>query len=920
MKYLDRKLPGWEFYAASVLLYLFPLAVLFINSLNGPNVAAALHGSFQQFFSFGPGLVNWLLVLALDMLIGLYARPIIAVYRRKLRGQESSACQVDHAMKHLNHLPQKLVFMSVCLFVAAAAVRVLLEHQIPENGVGLGFVSSLADSLGEALVSGVLAGVVLAINFDNILFRVRSTIVNLNSRVPMQYSSMYGKVFMVLFAIVLYVIFITFSSMGGFFALGVKNPALMLDPGGVLLMTGPQMLLQSDNFIGLREMADVFGLKIGLFGLIVLHLLWQIKQMFSHPIRTVSRHLHLLNGPYADSAAEIAILQNDEYAPIYREINKLIARQQGRLEISEKRLEGIIRNAPDPIVAFDAQHIIRVFNPAAEQALEYRADDIVGKPLELLLAGSGIDLLASHSDGVAQLEWTCRHGQRMLMESHLSEAGAGSDDWTTLILRDITAQAELEATLKRARQEAETASRMKSEFLANMSHELRTPLNAILGFTQLMSGDKNLTDAQKERIRVISRSGEHLLSLINDILDISKIEAGKMELHNSVFDLHEFVGDLRDMFALKCQGKGLALYMDTLENLPRHVEGDLGKLRQVMINLLGNAVKFTDEGGISILVGKEDGRIRFAIQDSGRGIPENEHHHILQPFIQASSSDHEGGTGLGLAISRHYIELMGGQLSLVSQPGKGSTFSFDLALPEAAEAISASATEDLQITLAGDKAVTALIVDDQLTNRLVLKELLEKVGFQIIEAVNGREAVERAIETRPAIVFMDIKMPVLDGYGAVKLLKENPQTAALKVFALTASAFTHDEKKIVAAGFDGFLAKPFKTGQLYHLILEKSGLELQVRHADAADTDGLAQSLNPDSLDYATISRKLAAEELTQLKDCVSIGDYAGLAELAEKLAVGLPDFGALLLSAARNFDETLATRLLQKLEGAKHE
>ena len=421
------------------------------------------------------------------------------------------------------------------------------------------------------------------------------------------------------------------------------------------------------------------------------------------------------------------------------------------------------------------------------------------------------------------MEWRRADGATALMESHVSRAGSGDEAWTIAILRDIRKQAEFEENLRRARTEAEDASRMKSEFLANMSHELRTPLNAILGFTQLLDDDQNLTAPQKERIRVIMRSGEHLLSLINDILDISKIEAGKMELHPSVFDLWEFQDELRDMFELRCRKKGLSLYFDKGESLPRYVRGDLGKLRQIMVNLLGNAVKFTDEGGVSVFAGlereqhgrergAEGGNVRFAVRDTGRGIPKDEQEAVLKPFIQASTTDHEGGTGLGLAISSRYVAMMGGTFSIESASGEGSVFSFSVPLETTTETPARNEADDSDIRLAGGREVTALVVDDQVTNRLVLKEMLERVGFSVVEAENGEKAVARAVELRPAIVFMDIKMPVMDGYAAVALLKRDPRTSGAKVFALTASAFVNDEERIATSGFDGFLAKPFKQG------------------------------------------------------------------------------------------------------------
>ena len=497
------------------------------------------------------------------------------------------------------------------------------------------------------------------------------------------------------------------------------------------------------------------------------------------------------------------------------------------------------------------------------------------------------------------------------MESHLSRTGSGYDAWTTVILRDISRQAEIEETLRRARTEAEDASRMKSEFLANMSHELRTPLNAVLGFTQLIENDRNLTDAQRERLRIISRSGEHLLALINDILDISKIEAGKMELHESVFDLTELIGDLRDMFELKCGKKGLSLYVDTVDSLPRHVRGDLGKLRQVLVNLLGNAVKFTAEGGVGILVGRDGDGIRFAVRDTGRGIPKDEQEAILQPFVQASTTDHEGGTGLGLAISSRYVAMMGGALSVLSAPGEGSEFSFTVFLAPAEAAPAERDDGDLDIAV--EPGTLALVVDDQEANRIVLKEMLERVGFAVIEAKNGREAVERTSAEKPVLVFMDIKMPVMDGYDASAAIKADPASAGCRVFALTASAFSHDRTRIESAGFDGFLAKPFKQGALYRLVADYGGVAVTSRLSEAQGR--MPEQLGaPDAAAVALAAGALGKSGLGRLETAAAINDFAELQAMAAGLKPLAPAFAAALGAAAAAFDEDGVQALLASL------
>lgn len=511
-----------------------------------------------------------------------------------------------------------------------------------------------------------------------------------------------------------------------------------------------------------------------------------------------------------------------------------------------------------------------------------------------------------------------------MFESNVAKTENNGTLIYTAILRDISQQLSVEATLTGAKIAAENANKIKSEFLANMSHELRTPLNAVLGFTQLLSTDKNLTEGQLEKIDIISRSGEHLLSLINDILDISKIEAGKLELHNSVFGLKQFVDDIREMFSLRCKKNGLSLYVEFADEIPDVVSGDLGKLSQIIINLVGNAVKFTKEGGIGILVGSEDDKIRFSVTDSGKGIPENEIEMIMQPFMQSSITDNEGGTGLGLAISSRFIQMMGGTLSVKSEVGKGSTFSFTVSLPESSDLPIEKESETVALAVKKDTEVTALIVDDKELNRLVLKEMLESAGFITIEAENGKIAIERAFEFKPDIIFMDIKMPVMDGYEAMRLMKNSADGSTIPIFALTASAFTNDERKILASGFDGFLAKPFKRSVLFRLIKEKSRIELEYETPPAVP---LAAVPEFDSIDFGFAAAFLGKAGIAEIAAAIQINDFTGVQKIADTIEVNsvsvdgqnqtatVSGLASLMHHAAGNFDEETLLKIMAELE-----
>jgi CheY-like chemotaxis protein len=331
-----------------------------------------------------------------------------------------------------------------------------------------------------------------------------------------------------------------------------------------------------------------------------------------------------------------------------------------------------------------------------------------------------------------------------------------------------------------------------------------------------------------------------------------------------------------------------------------------------MINLVGNAVKFTSEGGIGILAGMDGNRIRFAVTDSGKGIPKDELKAIMEPFIQSSVTDNEGGTGLGLAISSRYIRMMGGELEVESELGRGSTFSFAIELPETDEALPDSGTIPVAVAVKKGCEVTALVVDDKELNRLVLKEMLETAGFTAIEAENGKVAVERAKEFRPDIVFMDIKMPVMDGYAAVKALKENAETRDIPVFALTASAFTNDEDRILASGFDGFLAKPFKRADLFALIRDKSRVELEYETGETAQPE---KAPDPSRVDFARAALALGKEGRAELSGYVLINDFTAIKALARRIEDKVPDFAHLIAYHATSFNESAFEGILKSLD-----
>ncbi|MGZ5052426.1 MAG: MASE3 domain-containing protein [Methylobacter sp.] len=613
-----------------------------------------------------------------------------------------------------------------------------------------------------------------------------------------------------------------------------------------------------------------------------------------------------------------------------------------KAEVSRTQLAAIVEYSNDAIIGKTPFGIITHWNKSAEDIYGYSAEEVIGKHINVIVPVSLHDETQELMAKIRQGGVVVNHeSRRVCRSSALIDVAitlspikdkAGNITGISTISRDITEHKRNTEELKRykdrledevqqrteelvlARNAAEAASHAKSVFLASISHELRTPLNAILGFSELMRKDPQVPESHRQNLNIINRSGEHLLTLINDVLEMAKIEAGRVQLENAPFDLGGVVRDVADMMQLRAEEKGLRLLVDQSSHFPRYIAGDEARLRQVLINLIGNAVKFTQQGGVCLRLStrkNSHSHLLIEVEDSGPGIPEKDQQRIFEPFIQLGEHWDNKGTGLGLSITRQFVQLMGGTITLESKLGRGSIFRVDLPLHAVNEAditfTAQTETADVIGLEPGQPEYRILIVEDKLENQLLLSKLMEDVGFRVQVAENGEQGVELFQSWQPHLIWMDRRMPLMDGLEATRRIRRLPGGKDVKIIAVTASAFIEQRSESYDAGMDDFIRKPYRFSEVYECLAKHLGV--RYLYASMAESEPESAGGSPGLPEMlGVLPEKLRSD----LKDALESLETATIEEIIGQVAEYDRKLQKTLSQLAESFDYTSILKALE--------
>lgn len=593
----------------------------------------------------------------------------------------------------------------------------------------------------------------------------------------------------------------------------------------------------------------------------------------------------------------------------------------GMIQKELRKLDGrsklVLDSVGDGVFGLDAEGTTTSINPSAQLILGYTEEEFIGKPAHELIIPPDLEgeklIEASIKDGKVYKEtdgvFRRKNGTTFRVEYvNTPILEDGQTLGAVITFRESTERRMIESYFYKALQEvskareeadssreaAESANKSKSIFLSVMSHEIRTPLSVILGYAQILQRDHSLDMKHRDAVRKIETSGNHLLELINDLLDISKIETGEVELVMSDFDLHSLLLGLADMFRNQCRTKNIQFRLGGVGKNPIYVCGDERKLRQILVNLLGNAVKFTDEGEVTLILEcQPDNQFRFTVSDTGNGICPEDRVNIFELFKQGKEGLNKGGTGLGLAISWELSELMGGVLFLESEVGKGSSFSLALELAPASPVPSRSRRSRQVKELSRRFDLRVLVVDDAQENRVMLSEILQDIGAEVLAAGGGEKALEQLKKFMPDIIFMDMRMPVMNGEEATQKIIEQHGSGRFIIVGVTASTSAHDHNKMITAGCQRVISKPYRVEQIFQCIQELLGVEYEYQEVpdDRQEDEGEAPSEVKELPDM-----RISARLFLDFKKSIEQNDIPELEKLLEKLCA-LGDEGKLVES-----------------------
>lgn len=655
------------------------------------------------------------------------------------------------------------------------------------------------------------------------------------------------------------------------------------------------------------------------------------SNVICYPLRTVGKFIGFSLAVYKNEKIETereeelliaicnqlsAILQNTRlFASLTEELN-----ERKRSEKELRKLSLAVEQTPASVVITDPKGEIIYVNPAFTDVTGYALEEVIGNTPKILNSG---DLPREFY----ALLWSTIRAGKIWRGEFLNKKKNGEKYWEAAsispvfdeygtivnyvsVKEDISGIRRTSEELRKAKEEAERANAAKSTFLANMSHEIRTPMNAILGFSQLLMKDKKLDLKQREYLESINRSGEHLLGLINDILEMSKIDAGHVELLPSVFDMNYLIKDVYQMLKERAYEKKLKLIIEVDSGLYRYVTADENKVRQIFINLIGNAIKFTEAGQVTWRVSSkniDDNRIRLVseIEDTGPGMSPEDMNSLFKAFEQTSTGIRAGGTGLGLAISQRFANLMNGEITVKSEIYKGSIFHIEL---DMLYQTSQKLVKSINSNIIGidrnynNKSFKLLVVDDMKENRQWLMELLLNVGFEVREASNGEEAIEMYNIWRPDMIFMDIHMPVMDGYQAAQKIRKSEKDVETPIIAITASIFEGNSKKKTASKFSKYIFKPFKEKEIFEGIKEFLDVKFiydNIKHENTSE-------IEEEKLEL------LDEELINTMKEATINGDLDFLMELLDEASETIPVMAAKLREYAEDYR---IEELLKKLE-----